>query len=45
MDYDRKSLLFSKYGRFKEAVIEVVDDAGYYQDLQNNIKAALKNSG
>lgn len=41
-DYDRKSLLFPNMEDLKEAVIEVVDDAGYYQDLQNNIKAALK---
>ena len=26
----------------KEEVERVVDNAGYYQDLQNNIKAALK---
>lgn len=41
-NYDRKSLLFPNMEDLKEAVIEVVDDAGYYQDLQNNIKAALK---
>ncbi|OHE10074.1 MAG: hypothetical protein A2513_08225 [Sulfurimonas sp. RIFOXYD12_FULL_33_39] len=41
-DYDRKSLLFPNMEDLKEEVIRVVDNAGYYQDLQNNIKAALK---
>lgn len=41
-DYDRKSLLFPNMEDLKQAVIDVVDQAGYYQDLQNNIKAALK---
>lgn len=41
-DYDRKSLFFPNMEDLKEEVIRVVDSAGYYQDLQNNIKAALK---
>lgn len=41
-DYDRKSLLFPNMEDLKEEVERVVDNAGYYQDLQNNIKAALK---
>lgn len=41
-DYDRKSLLFPNMEDLKEEVERVVDKAGYYQDLQNNIKAALK---
>lgn len=41
-DYDRKSLLFPNMEDLKQAVVDVVDQAGYYQDLQNNIKAALK---
>lgn len=41
-DYDRKSLLFPNMEDLKEEVERVVDSAGYYQDLQNNIKAALK---
>lgn len=41
-DYDRKTLLFPNMEELKQAVIDVVDKAGYYQDLQNNIKAALK---
>lgn len=41
-DYDRKSLLFPNMEDLKEEVVRVVDNAGYYQDLQNNIKAALK---
>lgn len=42
VDYDRKSLFFPNMEDLKEEVIRVVDSAGYYQDLQNNIKAALK---
>ena len=41
-DYDRKSLLFPNMEDLKAEVERVVDNAGYYQDLQNNIKAALK---
>ncbi|MFW2351877.1 ATP-binding protein [Aliarcobacter butzleri] len=41
-NYDRKSLLFPNMEDLKEEVERVVDNAGYYQDLQNNIKAALK---
>lgn len=41
-DYDRKCLLFPNMQDLKQKVLEVVDSAGYYQDLQNNIKAALK---
>ncbi|MFW2566117.1 ATP-binding protein [Aliarcobacter butzleri] len=41
-NYDRKSLLFPNMEDLKEEVIQVVENAGYYQDLQNNIKAALK---
>ncbi|MFX4241657.1 helicase HerA domain-containing protein [Aliarcobacter butzleri] len=41
-NYDRKSLFFPNMEDLKEEVERVVDNAGYYQDLQNNIKAALK---
>lgn len=41
-NYDRKNLLFPTMEDLKNEIESVVDKAGYYQDLQNNIKAALK---
>jgi len=41
-DYDRKSLLFPNMEDLKNKIESVVNEAGYHQDLQNNIKAALK---
>lgn len=41
-DYDRKSMLFPTMDDLKNKIDSVVEDAGYYQDLENNIKAALK---
>lgn len=41
-DYDRKSMLFPTMDDLKNKIDSVVEGAGYYQDLENNIKAALK---
>jgi hypothetical protein len=39
---DRMSLLFPCMEDLKIAVVSVADNAGYYQDIKSNIKAALK---
>lgn len=39
---DRRLLLFPNMDDLKRKIEQVVDEAGYYSDLQNNIKAALK---
>jgi hypothetical protein len=41
-DTNRRNLLFPTMDDLKQKVVEVVESAGYYQDIGSNIKAALK---